>query len=114
MREVVAAASTGSLSGLILGALVQALQSPAVAPTVPLNLGASLEPLCPLPAAGLDFLELPDNKSFWLGVICGLALGPIIDLLYGLRLWWRQATFRWWAGLNRAAVPFPLYRVHES
>jgi len=113
MREVVAAASTGSLSGLILGALVQALQSPVTPPSAPLNLGPNLEAFCPKVPTGLDLLDFPDNKSFWLGVLCGIAVGPLIDILYGLRVWWRQTTYRWWTSLGRAPTSFPLYRVHE-
>ena len=86
MREVLAAASTGSVSGLILTAFVQALQAPSLGPVGQVNLGHGIEPYCPLPPANLDFGEFSE-RVFLLGVFCGLALGPVIDILYGLRLW---------------------------
>ena len=98
-RTVVTAAGTGSASGLILNLLAQALASNSPPPFE-----------CPI------CLDLPEGDFHWkslvVGLLLGLAIGPVVDLLYGIKLLWRRATARWW-GLIIRSPPFPLYRVHE-
>ena len=100
-RSVVTAAGTGSISGLVLNLLAQALASGKAPPPV------FDCPIC---------LDLPEGDLHWrsvlLGLVLELALGPIVDLLYGIKLLWRRTTARWW-GLLIRSPPFPLYRVHE-
>ena len=100
-RSVVAAAGTGSLSGVILNLVAQALASPL--PSAPL-----LEcPVCiEFQPGDLDF------RSLGLGLLLGIAIGPLIDLLYGIRVLWRRAVARFWGSVARQ-YPYPLYRVHE-
>ena len=108
------ALASGSLGGLVLSALVQSLspQSPAVVPVPSLN-PPPLEPLCALAGAAEDWPEILSSRSFWIGLLCGVALGPAIDLLYCARVWWRQAATRWFSCEPRLVGPFPLYREHE-
>ena len=101
-RSVVTAAGTGSLSGLALNLLAQALANP-LPPS-----GNLLE--CPV-CLDIQVSEI-DLRSLGLGLLLGIAIGPLIDLLYGLKLLWRRAVARWWGSFVRPH-PFPLYRVHE-
>ena len=101
-RAVVTAAGTGSLSGLLLNLLAQTLADP-------LPVGAPILdcPVClDIPVGDIDF------RSLGLGLLLGIALGPLIDLIYGLRVLRRRAVSRWWGSFFRPH-PYPLYRVHE-
>ena len=44
-------------------------------------------PVCPVPSLSFD-LQALDLPSLALGILIGLCLGPCLDLLHLLRLWW--------------------------
>ena len=90
------AGATGSLSSLLLNALAQSIQAPP-----------NFDP-CPV---CLDFDVDLHPRSLALGVLIGIFLGPLIDLVYGLRILWRRSCQRWLAGLGKTSLA--LYRVHE-
>ena len=98
---MVAAAGTGSVSGIVLNLLAQALANPLPVPA-PFD--------CPV-CLDIQVTDI-DIRSLALGLLIGICIGPLIDLLYGLKLIWRRAVARWWGGIVRSH-PFPLYRVHE-
>ena len=99
--SLVAAAGTGSLSGLLLQLLAKALENPP--PEFP---------SCPhfdLPE--LEFQGI-DLRSFLLGLLVGVCAGPVIELLYAAKLLWRRTATRWCLSLQRQ--PVTLYKVHEQ
>ena len=100
-RTVVAAAGTGSVSGVILNLIAQALAAPLPAAPI-LDCPVCLE----IQAGDIDF------RSLGLGLLIGISIGPLIDLLYGIRVLWRRAVSRFW-GFFARQYPYPLYRVHE-
>ena len=66
---------------------------------------ASLQEAC----LGPEFLDFVHWPSLGLGVIIGFFLGPIIDLLYLLRVWW--AAFVRERLLVYRRQQGPLYRI---
>ena len=100
-RSVVAAAGTGSLTGLLLNLVAQALAAPLPA-------GPLLD--CPV-CLDIQVSEIV-FRSLGLGLLIEVALGPLIDFQYGIRVLWRSDVSRWWGTIARS-YPYPLYRVHE-
>ena len=75
MHEVVEAASTGNLFGLVLAAIVQVLRAPSGGSVGHLNLGLGIDQFCPLPPAYLVSGVLSD-KSFLLESSVGWRWDP--------------------------------------
>ena len=97
-RRVAAAAGSSSLSTVVLHLLAQSLNgSPPQLESCPVELPP---------------IEEFDNRSFLLGLLLGLAAGPVIEVLHGLKLLWRRTTTRWWAALCKH--PLALYKVNEQ
>ena len=97
-RRVAAAAGSSSLSTVVLHLLAQSLNgSPPQLEHCPVELPP---------------IEEFDNRSFLLGLLLGLAAGPVIEVLHGLKLLWRRTTTRWWAALCKH--PLALYKVNEQ
>ena len=101
--SIATAAGSGSIGGLLLSLLHQHLTAPGE-PIVPADLSS---------AFSCFESEYPiDPKSFVLGLVAGLLAGPVIEILYAAKLWWRRVTLRWWAVLHNH--PLALYRVNEQ
>ena len=97
-RRVAAAAGSSSLSTVVLHLLAQSLSgSPPQLEQCPVELPP---------------IEEFDNRSFLLGLLLGLAAGPVIEVLHGLKLLWRRTATRWWATLCKH--PLALYKVNEQ
>lgn len=74
-------------------------------PEVPLNLP------CECPRFDFELEDLP-WATFALGLACGIALGPLIDLLWILRQRWRRFIWRACVSEQRdQQVSRPLYKV---
>ncbi len=102
MRPVTTAVASGSLTSLVVALAKEFLVTQI--PVVP----ELTQDLCSITEA----LSSPDwhldHYSLLLGILIGLSAGPIIDLLFFLRLSWSRFLRGRWAGGSRA-----LYRVLE-
>ena len=100
------ATASGSVGGLLLSLLHNSLEGPVVLPAPysgPLDLGSCCFP------EGLS--ERLDWRSFALGLLCGVALGPVLDLLQAVRLYFRRARERFFLWTQKPHVV--LYKVNE-
>ena len=103
-RTLAVSATSGSLSALILRFLSDSFSS---------HLPEPFEcPACPVCPELTEVLQLPgplDQKSVFLGILIGLAVGPTIEFLYLLRQTWRIWVH---SRLERLAKqPGQLYRL---
>ena len=105
-RPIVASAATGSLSSLLLWFLRESLSPrhppPAPVPIVPSAPPPSFELECP---AVWEFPKL----DFWCGLLVGLILWPILELLVLCKQWLTLALRNRIAGLGGS--PGKLYQV---
>ncbi len=66
----------------------------------------------PVPTCNLDLSsrDLPiDPRSVLIGIVIGLALGPLLEVVFLIRQWWTGAVRRRLLSLVRGGAP--LYRV---
>ena len=103
-RPLALGAAGGSLSSLALRLLTESVSS-VVDPSLPVPL-PDLSCACPtsldLPATGLDL------RSLLIGLVVGLSLGPLLELLLVVRHWWTSLIRRQLQSLARGLRP--LYR----
>ena len=103
-RPLALGAAGGSLSSLALRLLTESVSSD-VDPSLPVPL-PDLSCACPtsldLPATGLDL------RSLLIGLVVGLSLGPLLELLLVVRHWWTSLIRRQLQSLARGLRP--LYR----
>lgn len=102
MRPVTTAVASGSVTSLVF-----ALAKEFLVNQVPIPPDLSQD-LCSITEAFSSQSWYLDHSSFLLGLLVGLSAGPIIDLLFFLRLSWSRFLRSRWAGGSRA-----LYRVLE-
>lgn len=107
-NQLAVGAAGGTFSTLVLGFLKQVLLEDR-GPPFPLP-----ECLCPVSEWQLDFLEEPKLKIFLLGLGLGIALGPLLDLLWLARQRWQRFIVSLLASGGTAAGSRALYKVvHE-
>ena len=97
LRPVQASLLGGSLVSLFLRAAEDLLPPAFEAPPIPFS--------CP----AVDFAERVHIPSLVLGILVGLAAGPVIDLVYLLRVWWTAFVRERLAVLRPRTGP--LYRI---
>ncbi len=100
MRPAAIAGASGGFASLALGLLREAVNQGNL--PEPFNC-----PLCP-EVSFLDPTQDLDLRSLVIGVLVGLALGPIIDFAFVLRQIWGLRLRRW---LQRQPSPRSQYRV---
>ena len=90
-------AAGGSFASLAFRFLTEQFEFPS-------QIGASLDCVCP----AIEF-DSWNNKSLFLGILIGLALWPLLELLVLLRRWWIVVIRRQLALLSQNSSK--LYRV---
>ena len=98
----------GSVGGLLLSFLLSYtfeghVTLPAPYGVSPLDLSSCCLAEC--------FSERLDGRSFALGLLCGSALGPLLDLLQAVRIYFRRLRERFTLWAQRPHVV--LYKVNE-